>query len=316
MNVSATKMKRYVEQYQLLFFFRVFLYAKILHNFTFQVVANAIRSISHTAYFVYSPEYFSNTENDTIVIHTCSTLLSKLSSKVNFALDDASGETPSGLTWKQRNGAKKQSWGSCTTIGTLLSFNNVLPLLDDSLLVSTLSSLFRCIQLSNIINEKISAAAVNALSGLPIELWQHLSCKCDSIGCGLATCFCFLDEAQQRKTKTTYYVDVESLASLLLLHAKKKDFCILFLMQERIPFSVEYFYQWLVTHDIEAIVLEEIAAAVSSQEVSQVVDVSVAQMLMSRTVQQHRRLGSPCKVTENDSLLIDENSDEEEEDEL
>ena len=258
-----------------------------------------------------------NTQNDTVAIDTYSTLLSKLSSKVNFALDDALGETPSGLTWKQRNGAKKQSWGSCTTIGTLLSFNYVLPLLEDSLLESTLSSLFRCIQLSNIINEKISAAAVDALSGLPIELWQHLSCKCDSIGCGLATCFCFLDEAQQRKTKTTYYEDVESLANLLLVQAKKNDFCILFLMQERIPFSIEYFYQWLVTHDTKGIVFEEIAAAVSSQEVAQIVDVSVAQMFLSRRIQQHRNQDSPCKVTENVSLPLDENSDgEEEEDEL
>ena len=87
-------------------------------------------------------------------------------------------------------------------------------------------------------------------------------------------------------------------------------------MQERIPFSVEYFYQWLVTHDTEAIVLEEIAAAVSSQEVAQVVDVSVAQMFLSRTVQQHRRLGSPCNITENSSLPLDENNDEEDEDEL
>lgn len=129
-------------------------------------------------------------------------MLSRLSAKINFALDDAVGKSPSGLTWKKRNGAKKHAWGSCTTLGTLLSFSNLFPYLDVSLMESALSSLFRCIQLSDAVNEKITsaanekiiAAAISALAGLPMELWEHLSCKCDSIGRGLATCVGFLSE--------------------------------------------------------------------------------------------------------------------------
>ena len=215
-------------------------------------------------------------------------MISQLLTKVNVALIDAVGETPTQLTWKQRNGAKKQSWGACTTLGTLLSFKNLLPVLDNSLLESVLSCLFRCVQLSNIINEKITAAAVNSLSGLPSELWIHLSCKCDSIGRGLATCFVFLnDNSQQRNTKTSYHQDVESLANLLLQQAKKQDFCNLFLIQESIPFSVEYFYQWLVTNDTAATVLDEISAAVSYPNVAQIIDVSSSQMFLSRTI--HKR---------------------------
>jgi len=242
-------------------------------------------------------------------------LISQLLSKVNVTLIDAVGETPTQLTWKQRNGAKKQSWGACTTLGTLLSFQNLLPVLDDSLFESVLSCLCRCIQLSNIINEKITAAAVNSLSGLPSELWIHLSCKCDSIGRVLATCFGFLnDDSQQRNTsKTSYHKDVESLANFLLQQAKEQDFCNLFLIQESIPFSVEYFYQWLVTNDTEADVLDEIAAAVSNPNV--VLDVSISQMLLSRTIQQHRRQGSPCKLINSDNASLsslDENGNDEE----
>ena len=96
---------------------------------------------------------------------------------------------------------------------------------------------------------------------------------------------------------------------MLLASAKKSDFCTLFLIQDNVPFSVEYFYQWVVTHDVDAGVLEEIAAAVSSQEVEQTLDVSVVQMFMSRTIQQHRHDSSPSKSNVA-SLPLDENDEE------
>lgn len=68
-----------------------------------------------------------------------------------------------------------------------------------------------------------------------------------------------------------------------------------------------------MTHEVETDVLEEIAAAVSSKEVEQILDVSIVQMFLSRTIQQSHRRGSPCKVSV-DSVRINEN--EEEDDEL
>ena len=70
---------------------------------------------------------------------------------------------------------------------------------DAALFESVLSALFGCIQLANAINEKITAAAINALADLPITLWQHLSGRCDSIGRGLATCFGYLHEVSVAK---------------------------------------------------------------------------------------------------------------------
>ena len=263
-----------------------------------KVVANAIRSISHTSYFMYRPECLSKSEME---IDTCSMLLSKLSAKVNFAIDDAIGESPSGLTWKQRNGAKKQAWNACTTLGTLLGFSDLLPFLDDLLLESTLSCLFRCIVLSNI-HKKIATAAVTALTELPIGLWQRVSGKCDTIGRGLAVCFSFLNEIHQGKTKPSYHLDVECLAKLLLQQSKKVDFCNMFLFQESIPFSFEHFYQWLVTHRVNANVFEAVAAALSSKDIAEILDVSVVQMFLSRTIQ----------VNEDASLSADEIDEEDE----
>ena len=101
--------------------------------------------------------------------------------------------------------------------------------------------------------------------------------------------------------------------NVLLVSAKETDFCNLFLIQESIQFSVEYFYQWLVAHAVEAGVFDEITAAASSHKVAHILDVSVVQMFLSRTMRQHRRQGSPCKVNDASVSLVD---DDEEGDEL
>ena len=141
---------------------------------------------------MYSPSYFSITDSDALV--QFKDLLDKLSAKVNSSLDDAVCGPTTGLTWKQRSGAKKQTRGSCITLGVLLSYLNILQNVDDETLEISLSSLFRCIQLSGQVDDKIVAAAISSLLGLPTALWQHISCKCDSIGRGLATMFHYLDK--------------------------------------------------------------------------------------------------------------------------
>ncbi len=102
-----------------------------------------------------------------------------------------------------------------------------------------------------------------------------------------------------------HYLDIECLALSLLEQAKKTDFCHFFLIREEsIPFSIEYFYQWLVEHDVNLSIYEEIAAAVLSDSVSRVLDVSVVQMFLSQTIRQQ---DSSRKVTDvNPSSLEDE----------
>lgn len=156
-------------------------------------MTNAIRSISHASYFVYSPRYFSITDSDDALVQF-KDLLDKLSAKVNSSLDDAVCGPTTGLTWKQRSGAKKQTRGSCITLGVLLNYSNILQNVDDATLEISLSSLFRCIQLSCQLDDKIVAAAISSLLGLSSVLWRQISCKCDSIGRGLATLFHSLEQ--------------------------------------------------------------------------------------------------------------------------
>lgn len=92
---------------------------------------------------------------------------------------------------------------------------------------------------------------------------------------------------------------------MLLSSAKSKDFCRLLLLRDDIPFSVDYFYQWLVTNNINAEVIEEIAIAAQSKEVQNHIDVSMVQMFMSRTLQ------TKDQASLRKSSLIDSINDDE-----
>jgi len=118
--------------------------------------------------------------------------------------------------------------------------------------------------------------------------------------------------AKKKNTQTSnHYHDVESLANSLLVRAREADFCRLFLIRDSVPFSIEFFYRWLVAHDVETGILREIAAAVSVVEVAEILDVSVAQMFLSRAIQRHQRRGLPCGVA-----LASPDKGDEEDDEL
>jgi len=255
-----------------------------------KVVGNAIRTIGHVSYFVYTPEFLSNeggSVSDDLKLY-CS-LLSYLTTKIHDVVCDSTGEASRELTWKQRNSAKKHAWGAATTIGILLGHTHLLSHFDDSLVESALLQLFRCIQFHAFINEKIFAAAVNALSALSGSLWQYLSTfkKCDIIARGLATFFNFL-ESPQRKAASLHQVKVKRLANALILKANRRDFCQLLLLRESLPFSIDFFYQWMVSCDVPSATLEEVVDAVTSQEVELVIDVSDIQIFLSRTAQHNQ----------------------------
>jgi hypothetical protein len=61
----------------------------------------------------------------------------------------------------------------------------------------------------------------------------------------------------------------------------------MFLFLDSIPFSVKYFYIWLVARNIDTCILGEIAAAVVSVDVAEILYVSLAHMFLSRANQRH-----------------------------
>ena len=107
----------------------------------------------------------------------------------------------------------------------------------------------------------------------------------------------------ERNEKTPHYHEVEKLATVLLVQARDGDFRRMFLFLDSIPFSIEYFYQWLVAHNIDACILGEIAAAVESVDVAEILDVSLAHMFLSRANQRHDIVhASGGEVDEDDEL--------------
>jgi hypothetical protein len=260
-----------------------------------KVVVNAIRTIGHVSYFVYTPEFLANKgERVSDLLKLYCSLLSNLTLKIQVVLCDATGEAPRELTWKQRNSTKKHAWGAATTIGMLLGHTHLLSHFEDSLVESALLQLFRCIQLHDFINEKIVAAAANALSTLPCSLWQYLSeMNCNSIAFGLATFVNFLDSntsAQTTKPVSLHHADLERLAKVLILTAKKRDFCQLFILRENFPFSIDFFYQLLILYNVQSSTLQEVVEAITSQEMEHVIDVSDIQIFLSRANQHNQQV--------------------------
>jgi hypothetical protein len=88
------------------------------------------------------------------------------------------------------------------------------------------------------------------------------------------------------------------------VQARGKDFRLIFFFLDSVPSSVEYFYQWLVARNIDACILGEVTAAVVSDDVAEILDVSLAQMFQSRANQRHDViiLASGDEVDEDDEL--------------
>jgi hypothetical protein len=120
---------------------------------------------------------------------------------VKRAVDDVTEGPSTQLTWNQRSNIKKHAWGSCSTIGVLLSFSNAVQELDSIFIESILLQLFRCVQVSNEIHDKIASAAVHSLVTLPNSFWHELPDDCSSIGFGLACCFCYLSNVSSHDTR-------------------------------------------------------------------------------------------------------------------
>mmetsp|Transcript_24383 Transcript_24383/g.49923 ORF Transcript_24383/g.49923 Transcript_24383/m.49923 type:complete len:101 (+) Transcript_24383:96-398(+) len=82
----------------------------------------------------------------------------------------------------------------------------------------------------------------------------------------------------------------------MLSAANSEDFCIMFLNQDDIPFDIEQMYQWLVSNDMDVYIFDKISLALEHKRVRSVLDVSVAQMFLTRTRHEHK---SPCKSAES-----------------
>eukprot|EP00985_Skeletonema_marinoi_P015821 scaffold8276_cov83-Skeletonema_marinoi.AAC.1 len=84
----------------------------------------------------------------------------------------------------------------------------------------------------------------------------------------------------------------------------------MFLLRESLPFSIDFFYQWLISCDVQSSTLEQVVDAVTSQEVEHVIDVTDIQIFLSRTAQ-HNQLVQQL-VQQDDSMQPATSDDEDE----
>lgn len=100
--------------------------------------------------------------------------------------------------------------------------------------------------------------------------------------------------------------------STLLLGANAKNFCDVFILSETIRFSVGFFYQWLVSCNLEGIpqVMKKISIAVQIEGMQKFVDVSSIQMFMSLTAQLTKERSSPQKCVVSAANNVDDDDDE------
>ena len=80
----------------------------------------------------------------------------------------------------------------------------------------------------------------------------------------------------------------------------------MFLLRESYPFSIDFFYQWLTSCDVQSSTFKQVVDAVTSQEVEHAIDVSDIQIFLSRTAQ-HNQL-----VHQDESMRDDDSDDEDE----
>ena len=112
--------------------------------------------------------------------------------------------------------------------------------------------------------------------------------------------------SKHKTPPSSYCGEIQALVTMLLRCARAKDFRELFLLSENTSFSIDYFYQWLVTNTVTTAVMEEIAVAVQEESVQNYLDVSVVQMFMSRTVYRTKEQESPWKSDSDDCTKNDD----------
>jgi len=244
-----------------------------------KVLANAIRTIGHISRHIYGNEQCSANDPSGSACQL-QRLIRILTSKVKSSLSCA------GLSWKRRKGIQKLAWGGANALGELLGFDIILRL-NVEVVSAAIASLLECIDHSPSINEKVTSASVQALVKLPTAVWRHLSRKCDTVANGLATCFSYLHNS----TSTRHQRDMEVITNTLLMASRKEDFTHLFGPNDS-AFPALFMYNWIVKFDVSSAVLQEIAASVGDKQSDHVIDVSVAQMFLSRAEQSRLRSGS------------------------
>lgn len=138
-----------------------------------KLAAGAIRSIGHLLngffHLLARNKTWLSAESDMIELVGLTT--AHLAQKINLCIDcHSSPEAKSKLTWKQRMNMNKQAWGSCHSLGHMLTIDmlsshlyvHFIPILD---------AMIRCINEFDKLNQKVVAASASTLNTISNSAW-------------------------------------------------------------------------------------------------------------------------------------------------
>jgi len=181
-----------------------------------KVAGNAIRSIGHVVALLMATMKWDYTTTEEVNSFDIKDLLRFLSEKVRYAiLSKPNLTSPSVLTWKQRQSAKKQSWGACNTLGLLFEAGLATePRLREEV-SECLEYLFECVENLEALHEKIVYSACATLRVLEASTMTSILERRGPLllGNGIVTCSNFLAKSQGTASKK-----LEQDISLLLFH--------------------------------------------------------------------------------------------------
>ena len=279
-----------------------------------KVVGNAIRTQGHLLNLLQST---SNVEEGNHVLMP-STLYRDtvfiLTKKLDLALDIAEGKAID-MSWKQRSFAKKHAWGACHTLGILLHNATSGNVSNRKLFLLPISQMIHCIQISERLNEKVTAAAAAALKQIPMDVWTEFSGMTTIISDGLVACLVVVYKETKgvRATKLSPPVrnDIQDLLDLFLAISSADDVISSFSDETISPGILDFLYSWMVDKGSKSSSFDSIATALTSKDRVGEFEVSIEQRFSSRARHERRREKTTIK-----SYTSTENNDSDEEDEL
>lgn len=235
------------------------------------------------------------------------------------------------MSWKQRSFAKKHAWGACHTLGILLHNATSGNESNRKLFILPISQMIHCIQISERLNEKVTAAAAAALKQIPMDIWTEFSGMTTIISDGLVACLVVVYEeikgVQDTKLSSPVRNDVQDLLDFFLAISSADDAISSFSNETISPGILDFLYSWMVDKGSKSSSFDSIATALTSKDRVGELEVSIEQRFSSRARHERRRektsilTGVDYRGEEELFVSIkshrrDENGDSDEEDEL
>mmetsp|Transcript_9155 Transcript_9155/g.13692 ORF Transcript_9155/g.13692 Transcript_9155/m.13692 type:complete len:364 (-) Transcript_9155:889-1980(-) len=276
-----------------------------------KLAAGAIRSIGHllNGFFHLSAHNDVWFSKETDMIKLAGLTTTHLARKINLCIDShSSPEAKSKLTWKQRMNMSKQAWGSCHSLGHMLTTDMLRSQLYAHF-VPTLKAMIRCINEHDLLNQKIVSAAAGTLNIIPDAAWYYYSEETHILtNCVNASVrYLFKNKRARDATPIKVAKELNSLLARLLVVAKHIDVT----CSEEI---LEFLYGWmstrsniLVTNEVNAFELVQVALTQDYPNDDRF-DVSIIQKFDSRASQERRKreLQEKDSNTTNEESLIDD----------